>query len=178
MNEYLLKNKRTVYQGNALDYCECDIELPDGKIAKWDLVQHNGGAAVLPIDDDGSLILIRQYRLGVNHELLELPAGKSEPGEDRFATVQREMEEEIGYVAKDIRKLLSFAPAPAYSEEVTDIFVATGLVKTEARPDADEFLQAERCCLEDVVNMIISGDIIDGKTIAAVMTYLNIMGEK
>ncbi|MEE3468059.1 MAG: NUDIX hydrolase [Eubacterium sp.] len=172
MSEYHLKNKRSVYQGNVMDFYECDIELPDGKTAAWDLVQHNGGAAVLPIDADGSLILIRQYRLGVDHELLELPAGKAEPGEDRLATVRREMEEEIGYVAKDIRKLLTFAPAPAYSEEVTDIFVATGLTQTESHPDADEFLQVERCCLEDVVAMIKNGEIIDGKTIAAVMTYV------
>ena len=172
MNGYELINKKCVYQGNVMDFYECDIGLPDGKKAKWDLVQHNGGAAVLPIDEDGNFIMVRQYRLGVNRELLEIPAGKAEAGEDRLATVRREMEEEIGYVAKDIRHLLTFAPAPAYSEEVTDVFVATGLTKTETNPDVDEFLQVERCCLEDVVNGIANGDIIDGKTIAAVMAYV------
>ena len=173
MNSYKRLNSRCVYHGNVMDFHECEIGLPDGETAKWDLIHHSGGAAVVPIDEDGKIVLVRQYRLGVDKELLELPAGKSEPGEDRLATIRREMEEEIGYVADDIRKLVTFAPAPAYSEEVTDIFVATGLKKTEARPDADEFLRVERCSVEDVVAMIRDGEIIDGKTIAGVMAYAN-----
>ena len=82
------------------------------------------------------------------------------------------MEEEIGYVADDIRLLVTFAPAPAYSEEITSIYVATGLKKTEARPDADEFLHIERYSMDETVTMIRNGEIIDGKTIAGVMAYL------
>ena len=123
------------------------------------------------IDDDGKAILVRQYRLGVDRELLEIPAGKTEPGEDHLSTIKREMEEEIGYVSDDIELLFDFAPVPAYSEEVTSIYIAKNLKKTKVNRDADEFLGVEKHDMESVKKMILNGEIIDGKTIAAVMAY-------
>ncbi len=171
MNEYRKLSERCKCKGNLLDYYDCDVEIPDGTVAQWDLLKHPGGAAVLPIDEDGNCILVRQYRLGVNKELLEIPAGKAEPGEDHLTTIRREMEEEIGYVADDISLMFEIAPVPAYSEEVTSVYLAKGLKKTEVNPDDDEFLRIEKHHIDDVVNMINTGEIIDGKTIAAVMTY-------
>ena len=171
MSEYKKKKEICVHTGNVMDFYDCEIGLPDGNTTHWDLIHHSGGAAVVPVDDEGKIILVRQYRLGVDKELLELPAGKSEPGEDHLTTIRREMEEEIGYQASDIRLLVTFAPAPAYSEEQTSIYVATGLEKTNTRPDADEFLHIEKYPLEEVVRMIQTGQIIDGKTIAGVMAY-------
>ena len=171
MSDYKLLRKYPACQGNVMDFYECEIGLPDGSVTHWDLIHHPGGAAVLPIDDDGKLILERQYRIGADAELLEIPAGKSEPGEDPMDTVRREMEEEIGYTSDDIELLVRFAPAPAYSEELTTIFLARNLKKTATKHDDDEFLSIERYDVDSVVEMINSGELIDGKTIAAVMTY-------
>ena len=171
MSEYKKISERCVSKGNALSFYECEMSLPDGAKANWDLVHHPGGAAVLPIDDDGKAILVRQYRLGVDRELLEIPAGKTEPGEDHLSTIKREMEEEIGYVSDDIELLFDFAPVPAYSEEVTSIYIAKNLKKTKVNRDADEFLGVEKHDMESVKKMILNGEIIDGKTIAAVMAY-------
>ena len=176
MSEYKKLIERCAHKGNVMDFYECDIELPDGSSTHWDLIHHSGGAAVVPVDDEGNIILVRQYRLGVDKELLELPAGKSEPGEDHLATIRREMEEEIGYVADEIRLLITFAPAPAYSEEVTSIFVAKGLKKTSINRDADEYLHVVQKTPEDIKKAIFSGVIVDGKTIAGVMAYLNESG--
>ena len=155
-----------------MDFWECEVKLPDGKMAKWDLIHHPGGAAVLPIDDNGNAILVRQYRLGVDQELLEIPAGKAEPGETPEETVRREMEEEIGHVAGHIEKLMVFCPAPAYSEERTTIFLATDLKKTRENPDEDEFVTIERHAPAKLLQMIRNGKLTDGKTIAAVMAYM------
>ncbi len=172
MNKYRLLESRTACRGNVIDFMECDIGLPDGKSAKWDLVSHPGGAAVLPVDDDGNIVMVRQYRLGADRELLEIPAGKAEPGEELHETVKREMEEEIGYVADRIEKLMDFRPAPAYSEEKTAIYLATGLRKTRENPDDDEFVTIERHSPESLKQMIRRGELTDGKTIAALMTYM------
>ena len=174
MKKYVIKNAYPVKRGNVLDFWEAEIGLPDGNVAHWDLLKHPGGAAVLPIDEDGRVILVRQYRLGADRELLEIPAGKADPGEDPLETVKREMEEEIGYVSEDIEKLMDFYPAPAYSEEKTVIFLARSLKKTVSRPDEDEFLHIERYEIDSVYEMIKSGEIVDGKTIAAVYAYKSI----
>ena len=171
MSDYKLIKKYPACKGNVMDFYECEIGLPDGSITHWDLIHHRGGAAVLPIDDDGMLILERQYRIGADAELLEIPAGKSEAGEEPVETVRREMEEEIGYTSDDIEFLARFAPAPAYSEEFTTIYLARNLKKTDKNPDADEFLSIERYDTDTVVDMIRRGELTDGKTIAAVMSY-------
>ncbi|MBO4396533.1 MAG: NUDIX hydrolase [Eubacterium sp.] len=174
MSDYKLIGSKSVYNGNVMDFWECDVELPDGKVAKWDLVHHSGGAAALPVDDDGNIILVRQYRLGVDRELLEIPAGKAEPGEDPLETVKREMEEEIGYVAGHIEKMMDFCPAPAYSQENTAVYLATELKKTRVNPDEDEFVTIERYSPDALKDMIRNGEIVDGKTISAVTAYLAI----
>lgn len=172
MSEYKKLDERCACKGNVMDFYECEMGLPDGSVTNWDLIHHSGGAAVVPIDDEGRIILVRQYRLGVDKELLELPAGKSESNEDHLTTIRREMEEEIGYIADKIDLLVTFAPAPAYSEEVTSIFVATGLKKTNVNRDSDEYLHVEKYSVEELLSMIKNGEIIDGKTIAGIMSYV------
>ena len=171
MSDYKLLRSYPACKGNVMDFYECEIGLPDGSITHWDLIHHPGGAAVLPIDEDGRLILERQYRIGADVDLLEIPAGKSEPGEEPIDTVRREMAEEIGYTTDDIELLVKFAPAPAYSEELTVIYLAKNLKKTDTDPDADEFLSVERYDIDTVIDMIKNCELTDGKTIAAVMAY-------
>ena len=171
MEEYKLLNKKTAYKGKVLDFADVEIGLPGGETTHWDLLTHPGGAAVVPIDNDGNIIMERQYRVGADDYLLEIPAGKSEPNEDTLTTIKREMKEEIGCVTDDIELLLTFRPAPAYSEECTDIYVARNLTDVGARPDSDEFLEIERVSLDDAIRMILNQEITDGKTIAAIMAF-------
>lgn len=173
MEEYRRIKDYQVHSGNVMDFYECEVGLPDGSVTHWDLIHHSGGAAVLPIDEDGNIVFVRQYRLGADMELLEIPAGKSEPGESPEETIRREMEEEIGYASDDLTELMEFWPAPAYSEEKTVIFLAKGLKKTEAKPDGDEFVSIERYSPEQAFEMVRSGDIVDGKTVAAILAYMN-----
>ena len=156
-----------------MDFHEVEIGLPDGGKAYWDLIHHSGGAAVIPVDEDGRIIFVRQYRVGADRKLLEIPAGKSEQGEEPLTTIRREMEEEIGYVSDEIEKLMDFYPAPAYSEEKTVIFLARNLKKTEARPDFDEFVEIETYSLSESLQMIRDGRIVDGKTIAGILMLAN-----
>ena len=172
MSDYKVLKKTIAKHGNVMDFYECEVGLPDGSRTYWDLIKHPGGAAVLPIDEDGNFIMVRQYRIGADRELIEIPAGKADKNESPIDTIKREMEEEIGYVSDDISKLMVFYPAPAYSEECTVIYAAWNLRKTEARPDDDEYIDILRISPDDAVSMIKSGEIVDGKTIAAVMTYM------
>ncbi|MBO6108269.1 MAG: NUDIX hydrolase [Eubacterium sp.] len=171
MSDYKLIKSYPVHRGNVMDFFECEIGLPDGGVTHWDLIHHPGGAAVIPVDDEGKIIFVRQYRVGADEELLEIPAGKSDPGEDRLTTIKREMEEEIGYTSESFTKLMDFCPAPAYSEEKTAIFLARDLKKTDARPDSDEFVTIERYSPGEARDMISEGKITDGKTIAAVLAF-------
>lgn len=173
MSDYQKIREYIVHPGNVMDFYEVEIGLPDGKRTHWDLIHHSGGAAVVPVDEDGRIIFVRQYRVGADRELLEIPAGKSEKGEDPIATIRREMEEEIGYTSEEYVKLMDFCPAPAYSEEKTVIYLAKALNRTEARPDSDEILTVERHTLSEAVQMIRNRQIVDGKTIAGVLMLAN-----
>ena len=172
MEEYRLIKKYPVHQGNVMDFYECEMGLANDETAKWDLVEHPGGAAVLPIDKDGSIILVRQYRVGADEKMIEIPAGKADAGESHIDCIRRELKEEIGCVSCKLELLCEFMPAPAYSSEKTDIFLATDIELAESDPDDDEYIDIIRLSVDDVKKMIRSKEITDGKTIAGFMTYL------
>ncbi|MCR4604477.1 MAG: NUDIX hydrolase [Eubacterium sp.] len=172
MDDYKLIKKYPVHTGNVMDFYECEIGLKDGVTAKWDLVEHSGGAAVLAIDDDGLFIFEKQYRVGADEVLLEIPAGKAEAGEDHFSCIKREMREEIGVVSCDLELMFEFMPSPAYTSEKTSIFLATNLVLDEAKRDEDEYLETVKLSEQDIFEKIEKKEITDGKTIAAFMCYM------
>lgn len=161
-----------VYKGAILDVYQDSIRVPNGHVAKWDFIKHNGAAAVLPVTDDGRILMVKQYRNAIDRESIEIPAGGKngvdEPTRDAAA---RELEEETGYRSDDLELLLSVVPAIAYSSEVIDIYLARNLKPSHQHLDEDEFVEVCEYTVDELCEMIYSCRIQDAKTIAAVMTY-------
>lgn len=161
---------RELFRGAILDVYLDEIRLPDGKPATRELIRHIGAVCVVPITDDGQVIVERQYRYPVGQVLLEIPAGKlNSRDEDPAEAVRRELREETGYTATRLEALGLFYPAAAYSDEAIHMYLARGLVPGQQELDADEFLQVESIPLEELVEQILQGQVPDLKTQAAVL---------
>lgn len=164
--------RKEVIKGSILTYCQDTVRIPNGNIRVWDYIYHQGAAAVLPVDDAGRLILVRQYRNAFDRFMLEIPAGGLEgPDEPTKEAAIRELEEETGYTAGDVSFLMSFYPTVAYSGEKIDIYLAKGLKQKERHLDADEFINVEAWELSELMDMIFKGQLNDGKTVAAISAY-------
>ena len=164
--------RKEVIKGSILTYCRDTVRIPNGNIRVWDYIYHQGGAAVLPVDDAGRLILVRQYRNAFDRFMLEIPAGGLEgPDEPTKEAAVRELEEETGYTAGDVSFLMSFYPTVAYSGEKIDIYLSKGLKQKERHLDADEFINVEAWELSELMDMIFKGQLNDGKTVAAISAY-------
>ncbi len=149
-----------------------EVELPGGRRTARDIVEHPGAVAIVPILDDGRVVLVRQYRYAVGKELLEIPAGTLEEGEAPDTCARRELKEETGYNAGSVVKMISFYTAPGYSSEVIHIYVATLLRKGEQRAEEDERISVEAYGIDELLRMIEENAIEDGKTVAGVLSWL------
>lgn len=158
----------TAYKGKIFTVLKEEVALPDGKTTGRDVVKHNGGVSVITIMDDGKIPLVRQFRKGIERVSLEIPAGKLEPGEDIMECGRRELREETGYEAKKLTLLNSFSPTPAYCSEIIHIYEAENLTFVGQNLDDTENLNVEFYTLDEILDMIKSGEIIDAKTIIAV----------
>jgi ADP-ribose pyrophosphatase len=147
------------------------VRLEDGREGKREVVEHRNAVTILPVDNEGRLVLVRQYRLPARAVLLEAPAGNMDEGETPEKTAHRELREETGYDCRKLRPLLNFYPAPGFSEEFMYCFLATGLFAAEGSPDEDEDVEVVRYSVESALEAIQSGDIIDAKTIVSVLAY-------
>lgn len=168
--EKLFKRKR-IYTGKAVHFSADEITLPDGKKASREYMEHPGAAAVLPFLDAERIILVKQYRYPIRQLTYEIPAGKLDPGESLLACVRREMAEETGYRPRTVKKLLSFWPTPAFSNEIIHIFLATGLVTAPLTPDDDEFIAPVVLPFTRALAMVKSGRIRDSKTVVALLAW-------
>ena len=165
-------NRELIHKGTILDFYRDDIEVPGGKIAHWDFIGHKGAAAVVAVKDDGKLLMVRQYRNALDRDTLEIPAGaRNYADEPTIECASRELEEETGYKASELELLLSLRTAVAYCDELIDVYVATGLVKTAQHLDEDEFVEVEEYTVDELCEMVFSCKIQDAKTIAAIMAY-------
>ncbi|MBN2149069.1 MAG: NUDIX hydrolase [Anaerolineales bacterium] len=162
----LLSSKNT-YHGRAFSVRRDEIRLPDGALARLDIVEHVGAVTILPLDDQGQVWFVRQYRHAAGIELLELPAGTLEPGEDPQVCAHREIREETGMAAGRLQKIGEFFLAPGYSTEYMHVYLAQDLLHDPLPGDQDEFLSVERYPLAQVYAMLRNGEIRDAKTIAA-----------
>lgn len=170
LTETTLK-KNYIYRGKIVNLRCDDALLPDGVPCKREMVEHPGGAAVLCVTE-GKIVLVRQFRYAYGEELLEIPAGKLNPGEDPMTAAGRELEEETGLVADKLEKLLVLYPTPGYTNEKIYIYEAVGLRKGIRHLDEDEFLNVVMLPFDEAVSMIEQGKIRDAKTIAALFCYL------
>ena len=159
--------KNYIYRGKIVALRCDDAELPNGAPCKREIVEHTGGACVLCVEE-GKLVLVRQFRYAYGEELLEIPAGKLEPGEDPMLAAKRELEEETGLIA-GLAPLTVLYPTPGYSNEKIYIFEAHNVQKGNRHPDADEFLDVVKLPFEDALSLVKTGRIRDAKTIAAIL---------
>ena len=160
-----------LYKGKILNLRKDQVELPDGAIAEREVVEHSGGSAVL-CEMDGKILLIRQFRYPYKTQTLEIPAGKLNPNEHPSLTAIRELEEEGGIKAGRVEKLFDVYPTPGYTSEVIRIYKAFDLVKTKAKPDDGEFVNAEWYDKTQLEDMIKNGEILDAKTLIALLYAL------
>ena len=157
------------YDGLILDVHVDSVLLPNGNTAKREIVEHPGGVVVLPMDDEGWVYCVRQYRYAFSQELLEVPAGKLEPDEMPDAAAERELGEETGISAGRMDFLGSFLMSPGFCTEVLHLYLARDLRFGAAHPDADELLNAERYKLDTLADMVMRGELTDAKTVIAIL---------
>jgi len=175
--EHIKRIKRELaYKGSIVDFYKDTVLLPNGKTEEWDLVHHRMGAAcVVAIDDEGKLIMVHQYRPALDRETLELPAGARDSlEEDTSVCAARELEEETGYKAEKLEKILSLRTTVAFCDEFIDVYLATGLKKTEQHLDEAESIDVEHILLEDALAKIDRFEIQDSKTVSGILAYARI----
>ena len=173
MNHIKRTERKLMYTGSMLSMYSDTIVTPDGNTAKWDYIEHSGAAAVVPVLEDGRILLVRQYRNALDRETLEIPAGGINKEEESLLAAARELEEETGYKSDNLTHLISLVTAVAFCDEVIQIYVADNLQKTQQHLDQDEYIEVEAYTTQDIADMIYSGKIQDSKTIAAIMAYIN-----
>ena len=164
-------DRKLKYQGTILKIYE-DTVMANGHEAHWDFIHHDGAAAVVPVMDDGKILMVRQYRNALDRYTLEIPAGKlDEPGEPTLECASRELEEETGYRSENIEYLITVNTTVAFCDEKIDIYVAKDLIPSQPHPDEDEEIDVKAFSIDELQQRILSGEITDGKTIPALMAY-------
>ncbi|MBO5873357.1 MAG: NUDIX hydrolase [Clostridia bacterium] len=168
-----------IYSGRIISLFNDKIELPDKREAYREYVKHPGGICVVPVTDDNEVLLVRQYRYPYGEEVVEIPAGKRDSREeDTLIGGKRELKEELGITADRFVFLGEFYPTPGYTDEVIYMYAAFGLHFGAPSPDDDEFVLPEKYHIDTLVDMILKGEIKDGKTQAAVLKTKILLDKK
>lgn len=177
MDKFYEKTIRTekIFSGKIIHVQVDDVELPNGKTSKREIVKHPGAVGIIPITLEGKIVMVRQFRKPLERSLLEIPAGKLEPNEKPEVTARRELEEETGYTTNQLDHIISFYTAPGFSNEIIHLYVAKDLQKTKIPlvGDEDEFVEVRELTLEEAVEAIQEKQILDAKTVYAVL-YLQL----
>ena len=161
---------RNIYSGKVITLNIDTVTLPNGVTIDLEIVRHPGAAAVVPMKDDGTVVLIKQFRHAAGGFIYEIPAGKLHPGEDPKDCAARELEEEIGYQAGRLELLSSIFTAPGFTDEVIHIYKATGMTKGRQHLDRDEVLEVVEVSLKEAMEMIRTGTIRDAKTMVGLQS--------
>ena len=157
-------DRKLVYEGSIINFYQDTVKVPNGNIVKWDFIGHKGAAAVVPVTEDGKILMVRQYRNALDRETLEIPAGGRNSIEEAYLDCAfRELEEETGYAAKkeDLQFLISLKTTVAFCNEQIEVFVAKNLKKSVQNLDEDEFISLFKCTVDEAYELIDLG-YIDG----------------
>lgn len=172
MDEIKRLSRDLVAHGTIIDYYQDTMQIPNGNQAKWDFIKHKGAAAVVPVDDEGRIIMVSQYRNALERDTLEIPAGglqtENEPTREAAA---RELQEETGFHSEDLELLISIYTTVAFCNEKIDIYVARNLKPGEQHLDEDEYVQYKAYTVDELLQKIYACEIQDSKTVAAILAY-------
>lgn len=165
-------SEQDIFKGRRVHLVTEEIQLPNGKTTTWELVKHVGAAAVIPVDNDGNIIMVKQYRNAADDVTLEIPAGTLDASsEDPKDCALRELEEETGHQCEKMEFLFKFYSSIGICDEIISIYVATGLKETEQDLDEDEFVEIVKYPLNELIDMCYDGRIMDNKTISSLLAY-------
>ena len=165
-----------IYKGAILNLRRDKVTVENGTSYR-EIIEHNGGAVLAAVTDEGKMVMVRQYRKPAERVMLEVPAGKIDPGETPFETACRELKEETGYTPGEVKYLTEFYPSVGYSEEVLYLYLCTGLTAGETCPDENEALDVLEMDVEELYEMVMRAEIRDAKTIIAIMMVRDLIRE-
>ena len=165
-----------IYEGAIINLRRDKVTVEKGTSYR-EIIEHNGGAVLAAVTDEGKMVMVRQYRKPAERVMLEVPAGKIDPGETPFETACRELKEETGYTPGEVKYLTEFYPSVGYSEEVLYLYLCTGLTAGETCPDENEALDVLEMDVEELYGMVMRAEIRDAKTIIAIMMVRDLIRE-
>ena len=165
-------SSKVIHQGKYFSFKTDETELANGVRVTRDIIDHPGAVAIIPLLDEGRIVFVRQFRYAAGRELLEIPAGTLERGENPDQCAARELKEETGYSAGSIKKLLTCYMAPGYSNEVIHFYIATDLHEGNQKTEQDEEIRVMTFGFDETLRMIEDGGIMDAKTVVGVLTFL------
>lgn len=171
MNHYKRLKRDLIVKGHVIDYYNDTIEVDGEKEVVFDFVKHRGASAILPVDQDGKILMVRQYRNAIDRNTLEIPAGGLNTDEDNLTCAIRECEEETGYRPKEVHHLIDVFTTVAYCNEKISIYYTDQLTSSHQHLDEDEFITIERFSLDELTKLIMDGTIQDAKTVAGILAY-------
>ena len=171
-------SSKEIFRGKIVTLKVDQVAMPDGTLADRELVGHPGGVGVVALTENQEIILVRQYRKPIEKAILEIPAGKLDPGEDHRVCGIRELEEETGFLAKHFEYLGFIYPSPGFTDEVTHIYLATELYQGTVHPDPDEYLDVIKMPFSEAVERMMQNEIADAKTVAGILKAAKKLEEK
>jgi ADP-ribose pyrophosphatase len=173
MSEQIKRVKRELkFEGNIIDFYQDTMEIDGDRTAVWDFIKHKGAAAVVPVTEDGKILMVKQFRNALDRYTLEVPAGaldtENEPG---IKCAARELEEETGYRSNELEWLITLRTTVAFCNEKIEVFIARNLIPSHQHLDEDEFIDLKSYTIDELKQKIFSGEIEDSKTISALLAY-------
>ena len=178
MAQFKFLSEEKVLQAHAFDVVKVNYELPDGRKRTYDLVDHKDAVTIVPVNQEGEVLFVKQYRVGARDYLLELPAGVMDKGEDPAETAMRELREETGMAARELIKVGGFYMTPGYSNEFMTVFLAKDLYPSPLEMDDDEFLNLIRIPLKEAYEKARNGEILDGKSITSLFLAMPLLNDR
>lgn len=165
-------NRELKFSGKILDFYQDTMEIDGDHTVIWDFIKHKGAAAVVPVTDDGKILMVKQYRNALDRYTLEIPAGAlDEVGEPGIVCAGRELEEETGFRSENLEWLITLRTTVAFCNEKIEVFVAQNLIPSKQHLDEDEFIDLKAYTIEELKEKIFAGEIEDGKTVSSLLAY-------